>query len=202
MNTFRTWFFFYFGSFILWLYGWRTSNNMPADVRKCVMIASPHTSNWDLLFTLAAFGAFKIPLRFTIKKEWMKPPAGWLMRFFGAIGIDRRPKGESGRKISFTEAMVRLFDGREHLSVLVTPEGTRSLVTEWKTGFYYVAKEAGVPVALGFLDYKDKHAGVGKLVYPSDDMAADMREIMEFYAPIIGKNPEQFSVDQRYLPTK
>lgn len=198
MNAFRSWFFYHFGRLVLRLYGWRTSNNMPPEVKKCVMIASPHTSNWDLLFTLSAFGFFRIPLRFTIKKEWMRPPAGWFIRFLGGIGIDRRPKGESGRKLSFTEAMVRLFDKRDHLTVLVTPEGTRTKVTKWKTGFYYVAKQAGVPVALGFLDYKNKHAGVGKLVYPSDDMEADMREIMAFYAPIKGKNPEQFSIDERY----
>ncbi len=164
------------------------------------MIAAPHTTNWDLPYTLAAFGVFRIPVRFTIKKEWLKPPLGFIMRFLGAIGIDRRPKSARGEKISFTEAMAKLFDDHEHLAVLVTPEGTRGYVEQWKTGFYYVAKMANVPIALGFLDYKEKHAGVGKIVYPSDNMEADLRKIMEFYRPKNAKFPEKFSIDQRYLP--
>ncbi|MGF1534342.1 MAG: 1-acyl-sn-glycerol-3-phosphate acyltransferase [Bernardetiaceae bacterium] len=200
MQKFRQWFFYYVGHLVLKLAGWRCSNVMPPDLQKCVMIAAPHTSNWDLLFTLSTFGVFKIPLRFTIKREWMFPPMGWFFAFLGAIGIDRRPKEESGRKISFTQAMIRLFDQHEHLTVLVTPEGTRAYSQEWKTGFYHVAKAAGVPVALGFLDYKEKHAGVGAVVYPSDDMAADMRQIMAFYQTIHGKYPEKFSIDTRYRP--
>jgi len=185
---------------ILKMFGWKAVNNMPPEVKKCVMIASPHTSNWDLLFTRAAFGVMKIPVRFTIKKEWIRTPLGLFLLFLGAIPIDRNPKGMK-KKINMTEAMVNLFKGRKQLTVLVTPEGTRSKRERWRSGFYHVALKADVPIALGYLDYKTKTAGVGKVVYPSDDLQKDMQEIMEFYAEIAPKYPEKFSVDLRYLPS-
>jgi 1-acyl-sn-glycerol-3-phosphate acyltransferase len=96
------------------------------------------------------------------------------------------------------QAMADLFKTHPRLVMLVTPEGTRSLQTEWKSGFYHVAVTAGVPIALAYLDYTKKEAGVGKIVYPSGDIAKDMKEIMDFYQNIQGKHPENFSVDQRY----
>ena len=81
---------------------------------------------------------------------------------------------------------------------MVTPEGTRSLRTKWKTGFYHTAAGAGVPIALGYLDYKNKEAGVGKIIYPSGDMKRDMKEIMDFYKNIPAKFPEKFSVDTEF----
>ncbi len=97
-----------------------------------------------------------------------------------------------------TESMIELFDFNEELVVMVTPEGTRSLVTKWKTGFYHVAVGAKVPIGLGYLDYKNKIAGVGKVVVPSGHMEKDMREIMAFYKDIQGKYPEKFSIDLDY----
>lgn len=140
-----------------------------------------------------------IPIRFTVKREWVRFPFGLVMNALGAIGIDRSARREGEQRLSTTEAMIRLFDGQEELVVMVTPEGTRSLRTKWKTGFYHVAAGAGVPIALGYLDFENKIAGVGRLVYPSGDMDKDMREIMAFYAPIKGKHPELFSVDLDYV---
>jgi 1-acyl-sn-glycerol-3-phosphate acyltransferase len=178
--------------------GWKFVPNPDPAVNRSVMIAAPHTSNWDLLYALAAFKLMNLPVRFTIKKEWMIFPVGPFLAYFGAIPIDRSPKVPGQPRKSMVEAMAEIFAGKSKISVMVTPEGTRSLRTEWKTGFYYVAKEAGVPIALGYLDYAKKEAGVGPLVYPSDNMEADMRKIMDFYAPIPGKFPEKFSVDVRY----
>jgi hypothetical protein len=96
--------------------------------------------------------------------------------------------------------MIELFSQNKELAVMVTPEGTRSLRTKWKTGFYHVAVGAKVPIALGYLDYKNKEAGVGKIIWPSGDMAKDMREIMAFYQNIQGKHPEKFSIDLDYKP--
>ncbi len=186
------------GWIALKLFGWKTVNKLPADVKKCVMIAAPHTSNWDLYFTRAAFAVLKIPVRFTIKKEWIRTPIGIFLLFLGAIPIDRKPKGMK-KPISMTDAMVNLFEHREQLTVLVTPEGTRSYQDRWRSGFYHVAQKANVPIALGYLDYKNKVAGVGGVVYLSGDMQADMKKIMEFYATISPKYPEKFSIDKRYL---
>ena len=177
------------------LTGWSINWNLPKEVQRCVMIAAPHTSNWDLVYSRLAFYQMGIPLRFTIKKEWMVFPVGGFMRALGAIGIDRTPKNPGEERPSMTDAMADLFSKNKELVVMVTPEGTRKLRTEWKSGFYTVAVKAGVPVGLGYLDYAKKEAGVGKMVYPSGDREKDLREIMDFYRDIRGRHPENFSVD-------
>ncbi|HWB62664.1 MAG TPA: 1-acyl-sn-glycerol-3-phosphate acyltransferase [Chitinophagales bacterium] len=184
--------------FIFWLFGWKLDARLKADFRRCVMIAAPHTSNWDFIFARAAFSLLGIPVRFTVKHEWLRFPFKGAMLAMGAIGIDRSPKKPGEPRPSMTDAMIDLFKNNKELVVLVTPEGTRSLRTKWKTGFYHVAVGAGVPVALGYLDFKNKVAGVGKIVYPSGDMQKDMHEIMEFYKDIPPKHPEKFSIDQDF----
>ena len=180
------------------LTGWTCINSMPADLRQCVMIAAPHTSNWDFLYTRLAFLLMDVRVRITTKKSYMRFPVGPFARALGCIGIDRSPKKEGEKRPSMVQAMVDLFKKHEDLVMLVTPEGTRSLQTKWKTGFYHVAVSANVPVALGYLDYKKKEAGVTKIVYPSGDMKKDIREIMAFYKTIAAHSPEKFSIDLDY----
>ena len=187
---------------IFWLYGWKVDSNVPKEAWRCVMIAAPHTTNWDFVFARAAFEILGLPVRATVKKEFIRFPLKSLMLWLGAIPIDRSPKKPGEQRRSLTEAMVNLFEGKDHLAVMVTPEGTRSLRKEWKTGFYYVAKGAKVPIGLGYLDYKNKVAGVGGMIHPSGNMEADMQKIMAFYRNIPGKFPEKFSLDLRYLPSE
>ncbi|MCF8257164.1 MAG: 1-acyl-sn-glycerol-3-phosphate acyltransferase [Flavobacteriales bacterium] len=181
------------------LFGWTMDKDIPNDVNRCVIIAAPHTSNWDLFYARLAFYLMDIPLRFTIKQEWLRFPFGPLTRAFGGIGIDRRPKVEGDPRKSMTEAMTDLFAKHQQLAMMVTPEGTRGLRTEWKTGFYYVALNAGVPIALGYLDYDRKRAGVGPIIHPTGDIDSDMRKIMAFYRNIAPKHRERFSLDERYV---
>jgi 1-acyl-sn-glycerol-3-phosphate acyltransferase len=159
-------------------------------------MAAPHTSNWDFMYGMGALKIMKLRMRFTIKKEWMKFPLKKLMSDLGALPIDRSPKPYGTRK-STVEAMADLFKTHEDLLLMITPEGTRSKVEKWKTGFYYVAKEANVPIALGFMDYSTRTCGIDKIIYPSD-FNKDMKEIMAFYATKVGKNPENFSVDTSF----
>ena len=180
------------------IFGWTLDDHLKADFKKCVMIASPHTSNWDLVFARAALSLMNIPIRYTVKDDWMKFPFNLIFGPLGAIAIDRRPKKAGDPRQSMTEAMIELFNDRQELVVMVTPEGTRSQRTKWKTGFYHVAVGAKVPIALGYLDYKNKIAGVGKMLYPSGDIQKDMKEIMAFYKDIKGKHPEKFSIDLDY----
>ena len=165
---------------------------------RSVIIASPHTSNWDFIFSRATFSLLDIPVRFTVKKEWLRFPFGGLMTAMGAIAIDRSPKTPGAERPSQTEAMITLFEQNKELAIMITPEGTRALRTKWKTGFYHLAVGAKVPIGLGYLDYKNKVAGVARLMYPSGDMEKDMKEIMAFYKNIQGKHPEKFSVDLDY----
>lgn len=190
----------WFFKFLFRFYGWKLDRNMPDYGKQAVLIAAPHTSNWDFPYVIACFDLLKIPVRFTIKKEWMKFPFKGTMKRFGAVSIDRSSKVAGEERKSMVEAMTDLFDEHEEFILTVTPEGTRARREQWKTGFYHIAKSAGVPILLSYLDYKNKIAGVGKMIWPSDDMEKDMREIMAFYSEHChGKNPENFSVDTRYI---
>lgn len=183
----------------MWLSGWHVNPNVPENYERSVMLAVPHTSNWDIVYARAAFALLRVPVKFTIKKEWLRPPFGWLIKPLGGIGIDRSPKQPGEPRQSMVEAMAELFDKHPgSFVVLVTPEGTRSLSKQWKSGFYHVAKQAGVPITLGYLDYAKKEAGVGAIVYLTDDYEADMRKIMDFYRDKTAKFPAQFSLDERY----
>ena len=180
--------------------GWTLKGSHLAEHRRCVVIDAPHTSNWDLVYTLVAFDMMGLPVRFTVKKVWMDFPQGLFMRELGGIGIDRSPKDGSTERKSMVQAMIDLFEETPgDLAITVTPEGTRSLRTKWRSGFYHVAVGAGVPILLGYLDYGKKEAGIGKVIHPSGDFEADMKEITDFYQTIEPKFPELFSVDQRFL---
>ncbi len=177
--------------FCFWLTGWKQVGTYPKDLKQAVMIAAPHTSNWDFFFARAAFFIMGIPVRTTIKKEAMFFPMNIILKAFGVIPIDRNKKSDKlTRKNSLVDAMIQLFEERDNLVILITPEGTRKYVPRWKTGFYHVAKGANVPIILGYLDYEKKHAGIGPIVYPGDDLNEDLENILDFYRGIKGKYPE------------
>jgi 1-acyl-sn-glycerol-3-phosphate acyltransferase len=174
---------------IFWVSGWKARNETPSDLSKAVMVAAPHTSNWDLIYARAALYILRVPVKFTIKKEWMFFPLSILLNYLGAIPIDRKPKGM--RKKSMVDKMVEIFNKREKLIILVTPEGTRKYAKKWKSGFYYTAQRAGVPIALGYLDYGQKEAGIGAVFYPTGDIEKDVSEIKDYYKTKKAKYPEQ-----------
>ena len=153
-----------------------------------VMLAAPHTSNWDFPFALAAFWKMGIDVRYFIKDNYTKSPLGWFFRWTGAIGVDRNKKSNK-----LTDYAIELLKENDQLVILVPAEGTRRRVEKWRTGFYRIAHEADVPISLGFLNYKAKIAGVGKPFYPTGDFEKDMTHIQEFYRPITGKYPENYN---------
>ncbi len=152
------------------------------------MVAAPHTSNWDLVYARAALYILRVPVKFTIKKEWVRFPLSLILYPLGAIPIDRQPKGI--RRTSMVDTMVALFEQREHLIILVTPEGTRKYAKKWKSGFYFTALRANVPIVLGYLDYRDKEAGIGGVFQPTGDRDKDVEEIKAFYRTKTAKFPE------------
>ena len=179
--------------FILWVTGWKVEGNVPPDIKKAVMIAAPHTSYWDFMYARSAFFILGLPVKTTIKAEVVNAPVfGFIIRELGGIAVDRSPKtGNLGKKISMVDAMVNLIDSNEQLMMMVTPEGTRKKVKRWKTGFYRVAEQAKVPIILGFLDYKNKIAGLGPVKWPTGDYEIDLEEIRSFYLDKAGKYPEK-----------
>ncbi|MEJ7667096.1 MAG: 1-acyl-sn-glycerol-3-phosphate acyltransferase [Hymenobacter sp.] len=179
-------FWYYIAKAIFGVAGWKQTGQVPPDIRKCMMIAAPHTSNWDIIMARAAFYIMDVDVRFTVKSEWTENPLlGWLVKAIGALPVNR------SRNNSLVNGMVKLFDQYQELVILITPEGTRAYQPKWRKGFYYAALEAGVPILLGFLDYKNKEAGVGPVVWPTGDYEKDLEVIKSFYRTKTGRFPER-----------
>ncbi|WP_197088649.1 1-acyl-sn-glycerol-3-phosphate acyltransferase [Rufibacter radiotolerans] len=167
------------------LAGWKLKGGMPPNIKQAIMIAAPHTSNWDFVFARAAFYLMEVPVKLTIKKEAFFFPVGPLLKAMGAIPVDRKKNN------NLVAAMVDLFKHNDHLVMLVTPEGTRKYQPRWRKGFYHTAVGAGVPIMLGYLDYAKKEAGIGPAIYPTGDFDADMEKILAFYRTVTPKYPSQ-----------
>lgn len=177
--------------------GWRVINGLPNEIKSCVLLAGPHTSNWDTVYALAALKKLNVNVRIAIKKEMMAFPFGPFLRGVGAISIDRNPK-ESKQRITAVDAMAQLYKSHKNLVLLISPEGTRSPVTKWRTGFYYVAKKANVPIVCSYLNYKSKTAGIGSVFYPDEDLETMMKKVQEFYATKHPKFPKDFKTTPEY----
>lgn len=162
--------------------GWRIEGASPAAERY-VMIAAPHTSNWDLPMTLAVVFAYRLKVYFLAKHTLFRRPAGFILRWMGGIPVDRTKTN------NLVEQLVDLFRSHEKMILIVPPEGTRSKVRYWKSGFYHIAHGAGIPIALGFIDFKRRIAGIGGMFTPTGDFESELPKIRSFYAGISGKNP-------------
>lgn len=189
--------------FLLKMHGWKVDMDVPPEAQYCVMTAAPHTTNWDGYFMRLAFFVLDIPVKFTIKDTWTKFPMGLFIKPLGGLGINRSGTSQERGAKSYVEQMKDFFAKNKRIAVIVTPEGSRSLRDKWKTGFYYTAIGAGVPITFGYLDYEKKTAGVGSMVlYPTGDKEEDLKMMMDFYKTIAPKYPEKFALDERYVRSK
>lgn len=178
---------------LLRLSGWKIQGDIPADIKKCVIISAPHTSMWDFYYGRLAFyskGIYKV--HFMIKKEMFKFPLGGLLRWLGAIPVDRKKNNNTVVWIT------KKFHESDSFLLLITPEGTRKYVENWKRGFYQIAQNANVPVLLGWIDYKKKEAGMGPLFYPTGNYDTDIHEIQKFYIGLNAKYPENFNLTNKH----
>ncbi|MEF9944015.1 MAG: lysophospholipid acyltransferase family protein [Burkholderiaceae bacterium] len=167
--------------------GWKIEGELPAGAQKCVVIAAPHTSNWDLPYTLMCAFVLRMRIYWMGKASIFKFPFGALMRWMGGIAVDR---SQSNNLVEASAQAIRQADGA--LQLVVPPEGTRSKVRYWKTGFYWIAVSAQVPIVLAYLDFDRKVAGLGPTIHPSGDIERDMEVIKAFYAPMQGKHADKF----------
>ena len=168
---------------ILKLIGW-TPIGSNVTVTKYVLIGAPHTSNWD--FPLMLLVVLKLRLQvFWMGKHTLFPfPLSGFMKWLGGIPINR------GKSHNVVNEIVSQFNDNNNLVILIPPEGTRSKVSAWKTGFYHIANNAGVPILMGYVDAKKKEAGFADFFYPTGNLDSDMKEIRSFYAEKIGLNAE------------
>ena len=172
---------------VLRLSGWKMEGQLPAEASKSVIIAAPHTSNWDLPYTLMAAFVLNLNIHWMGKWQIFRPPFGGLMHWLGGIAVRR----ETSNNLVAASAQA-LMDAEGPVQLVVPPEGTRSKVRYWKTGFYYIALQAKVPIVLSYLDYHRKVGGLGPVFHPTGDIERDMVVIKQFYAGIRGKNEDQF----------
>jgi 1-acyl-sn-glycerol-3-phosphate acyltransferase len=176
---------YWIGRFYLWLFGWQMRGDKP-PYKKYVILAAPHTSNWDVPVMLSIAYVYGIPVSWMGKHSLFRGPLGWLIRRLGGLRVDRRARHNA------VQQMVDEFARREELYLLITPEGTRARAEYWKSGFYHIAREAQVPIVLGQLDFKQRIGGLPEVFHPTGDLKADMDHIRAFYEGAQGKYPECF----------
>ncbi len=170
-------------------FGWRTEGAKP-DLSRYVIIAAPHTSNRDIFFTVCLAFIYRLKPQMMMKAEWFFWPLSPMFRWLGAIPIDRN------RSTNVVAQSIKAFQDNEEMILVVPPAGTRRKVLYWKTGFYHIANGAGVPIALGYLDYRRKVGGFGPTVRTTGNIENDMATIRSFYAHISGKHPLQESTSK------
>lgn len=173
-------------SIILWLYrrhGWRAEGVVPTP-RRFVIIAAPHTSNWDFVYYLGLTQELGIKTYFMAKSSLFRWPIGGFMRAMGGVEVDRKSSH------NYVQAMVDAFASNEEFILTVAPEGTRGRTRRWKTGFYQIAMAANVPIVVGLMDYGRKVGGLGPMIWPSGDFRADMEKVLAVYRTCIPRHPE------------
>jgi len=167
---------------LLKISGWTLDKTNP-PVTNCVVIAAPHTSNWDFILMLLFAGAFDLKISWMGKSNLFIKPFGYFLRLIGGISINRSKKNQ------IVDNMISLFSQRENFLLVVPVEGTRARANFWKSGFYHIAKGADVPILPTFLDYGNKRGGFGVPIITTDNLLSDMQKIRDFYAPFKGKFP-------------
>ena len=173
------------GRLVLRLMRFRFAGEIP-DHPKFVLIGAPHTSNWDFVVGMALLFALGLRVRWLGKHTIFRPPFGGFMRWMGGIPLDRN------RTEGVVEQACARFAASEQLIIGLAPEGTRKAVDRWKTGFHRIARGAGVPIALGVIDFGNRELRVDSVFHPTEDMEADLAHIKRRYVGVLGKRPDQF----------
>lgn len=175
-------------SLLLKLHGWRVvCDERLLKLKKYVLLGAPHTSNWDGYYLILAALKLRVCPHWMGKDKLFPSPLGGVVRWFGGIPVDR------SRANNLVEATVQQFKKLDSLVVAIPPEGTRGRGERWKSGFYHIARGAGVPVACGFADYAKKEVGVGTIMEMGEDIAADLARLRDFYGEKVGKFPQRYT---------
>lgn len=168
----------------LWLSGWDVVGKVPEN-SSFVLVGAHHTSNWDFIYSLLAAFIFRVKISWMGKSSLFRWPVGGFMRALGGIAIDRSsPHG-------VVSQIARQLMHADKLVVMIAPDGTRKKTEHWKSGFYWIARKAQVPIVCAYLDYEHKQAGIGLSIIPGDNVKADMDRIRGFYANIPAKHPDK-----------
>jgi len=167
--------------------GWVNTGDIPAGVENCIIVYAPHTSNIDFVLGVTTFMVRGYRVRILIKSDWFFFPIGPVLKALGGVPVVRE------KSQNYVDFMANLLKTERDMRIIVCPEGTRKAAVQWRTGFYYAALKAGVPLVLTALDYQRKIACIGATFYPSGDYIADMTPVQEFYRKVHPRNPEGFN---------
>jgi 1-acyl-sn-glycerol-3-phosphate acyltransferase len=176
--------FHYLARVLMRLIGWRVDGALP-DIPKYVLIGAPHTSNWDFVLFLGVVFTLRANVRFMGKAEIFRKPFGWFFYYCGGVPVDRK------KSTGLVEQMVDACNKSDRFILTITPEGTRHHVSEWKRGFYHIAKGAGIPIVIAVVDGKHKTCRIGQVFHPTDDIESDMKTITGFFDGAVGINPRR-----------
>ena len=171
------------------LTGWKIQGTLPPGAEKSVLIAAPHTSNWDLPYMLMVAFSLQLTVYWMGKEQIFRFPFRGLMMWLGGIPVQRE---KSNNLVAASAEAIKAASGP--LQLVVPPEGTRSKTRYWKTGFYHIAVSAQVPIVMAYMDYEKKISGLGPVFEPTGNIEADMAQIKAFYANFKGKNASQFEL--------
>lgn len=183
-----------FRRLLVWFYrrrGWQAEGRVPAE-KRFVLVAAPHTSNWDFVNFLGLTEDVGIRPHFMAKRSLFRWPWKNFMFDMGGVPVERSSSQ------NYVQQMIEEFARRTEFALTVAPEGTRSHAREWKTGFYHIAVGAKVPIILGFMDYARKVGGLGPMIWPTGNFAEDMKKMARFYSSVTPKFPEN-ATDYRAL---
>lgn len=164
--------------------GWRIDGAFEPKVKKAVIIVVPHTSWHDFYIGLFIRRITKVQINYIAKKELFKWPFGWYFKWTGGAALDRTP-GQNK-----VEAIAEIFEKKDEFRLSLAPEGTRKKVEEWKTGFYYIAMKANVPIICVPFDWGKKTVTINEPFYPTGDLEADMIHLRKYFDGVVGKEPE------------
>lgn len=170
-----------FARAMLRLTRWKAVGDVP---RTGILVGAPHTSNWDWVATLMLLWSGGVQPRVLVKRQLFRGPLGWLLRWTGGIPVDRDDAGEVVR------GLAAQADHDHTFVIVLAAEGTREKREYWKSGFYRLSRQTGLPVSLGFVDGTSRTLGFGPTIELTGDVAADMDVIRDFYADKRGIRPE------------
>jgi len=172
-------------SFLLWIAGWKIRGSFPYHLKKCVVIVAPHTSAWDFVLGLAVRSKLRLThLHFLGKKELFDSAFGFFFRWLGGIPVDRFSSH------NLVDQVVEKFNATDSFSLVLSPEGTRKKVDRFRTGFYHIAHQAGVPLVMVGFDFGKKEVVIAE-PFATSEQTADFRKILQFFGPMQGKIPEK-----------
>ncbi len=170
--------------FIMKLLGWKITGNYPYQLKKKLIIGAPHTSNWDFIIGVLVKGALQDDLKYIGKASLFRPPLGWIMKALGGMPL------EENKSISLVQKVVNLYGNNENLTIAMSPEGQRKKTDRFRTGYYYIAKGAKIPVLPVHLDFGNKRFHFLDPFYPSDETEKDLAYIESLFVGIEGYRPE------------